>query len=113
VHLFGLEDQVTKKKLYDFCVPQCRPNEWSNFDLMKTLYEYHLQRQTFINIKWYNLFVRWDQNEHNVIELGSELKLLYPPEHQFSDRELGAWLSMLRAAGCTNITPWSHSESEV
>ena len=113
MQLFGLEDQVTKKKLYDFRVPQCCSNEWSNFDLMKTLYEYHLQRRTFINIKWYNLFVRWDQNEHNVIELSSELKLLYPPEHQFSDRERGAWLSILCAAGCTNITPWSHSESEV
>ena len=71
---------------------------------MKKLYDYHLWRRTFVNIEWYNLFVRWDQNEHNVIELGSELKLLYPPEHQFSDRKLGAWLSMFCAARCTNIT---------
>ncbi|UZO23826.1 uncharacterized protein OCT59_016156 [Rhizophagus irregularis] len=54
---------------------------------------------------------KWDQNECNVIELNSELKLLYPPEHQFSDRELGAWLSMLHAAGCSDITPWSHDKS--
>ena len=83
---------------------------------MNKLYEYHLQHRTFANIEWYKLFVRWDQNECNVIELSSELKLLYPPEHQFSDcddRELSAWLSMLRAAGCSDITPWSHSESKV
>ncbi|RGB23971.1 hypothetical protein C1646_773743 [Rhizophagus diaphanus] len=34
-------------------------------------------------------------------------------KHQFSDRELGAWLSLLRATGCSNITPWSNNDSEV
>uniref|UniRef100_U9UH23 Uncharacterized protein n=1 Tax=Rhizophagus irregularis (strain DAOM 181602 / DAOM 197198 / MUCL 43194) TaxID=747089 RepID=U9UH23_RHIID len=110
--LFGLEDQITLQKLNKLRIPQCAPHEWNNFKLMKKLYEYHLQRQTFAKIEWYKLFVRWDQNECNVIELNSELKLLYPPEHQFSDRELGAWLSMLRAAGCSDITPWSHGKSE-
>ncbi|CAB4492779.1 unnamed protein product [Rhizophagus irregularis] len=109
--LFGLEDQITLQKLNKLRIPQCAPHEWNNFKLMKKLYEYHLQRQTFAKIEWYKLFVRWDQNECNVIELNSELKLLYPPEHQFSDRELGAWLSMLRAAGCSDITPWSHDKS--
>ncbi|CAB4410646.1 unnamed protein product [Rhizophagus irregularis] len=109
--LFGLEDQITLQKLNKLRIPQCAPHEWNNFKLMKKLYEYHLQRQTFAKIEWYKLFVRWDQNECNVIELNSELKLLYPPEHQFSDRELGAWLSMLRAAGCSDITPWSHGKS--
>ncbi|GBC10581.1 hypothetical protein RclHR1_09740006 [Rhizophagus clarus] len=46
-------------------------------------------------------------------ELNSELKLLYPPEYQFSDRELSAWLSLLCAAGCSDITPWSHGKSKV
>jgi hypothetical protein len=128
--LFGLEDQVTQQKLYKIRVPQCTSNEWSNFKLMKKLYDYHLQRQTIVNIEWYNLFVRWNhrtivniewynlfvrwnQDECNIIELSSELKKLYPLEYQFSDREMGAWLSMLRAAGCSNITPWPHGESEV
>ncbi|CAB5124315.1 unnamed protein product [Rhizophagus irregularis] len=109
--LFGLEDQITLQKLNKLRIPQCASHEWNNFKLMKKLYEYHLQRQTFAKIEWYKLFVRWDQNECNVIELNSELKLLYPPEHQFSDRELGAWLSMLRVAGCSDITPWSHDKS--
>ncbi|CAB5217189.1 unnamed protein product [Rhizophagus irregularis] len=110
--LFGLEDQITLQKLNKLRIPQCASHEWSNFKLMKKLYEYHLQRQTFAKIEWYKLFVRWDQNECNVIELNSKLKLLYPPEHQFSDRELGAWLSMLCAAGCSDITPWSHGKSK-
>ena len=111
--LFGLEDQVIQQKLSKLNIPQCTSREWSNFNIMKKLYEYHLQRRTSANIKWYNLFIRWNQSEYNIIELSSELKLLYPPDHQFSDRELGAWLSMLRAAGCSNITPWSHDDSEV
>jgi len=45
--------------------------------------------------------------------LNSELKLLYPLEHQFTDREWGVWLSMLCAAGCSDITPWSHGELKV
>ena len=111
--LFGLEDQITQQKLYKIRVPQCASHEWSNFKLMKKLYDYHLRRRTFVNIEWYNLFVRWNQNECNTIELSSELKKLYPPEYQLSDREMGAWLSMLRAAGCSDITPWPHGESEV
>jgi hypothetical protein len=111
--LFGLEDQITQQKLYNIRIPQCASHEWKNFKLMKKLYEYHLWRQTSINIEWYNLFVKWNQNDYNIIELNSELQLLYPPEHQFSDRELGAWLSMLRAAGCSNITPWLRNVSQV
>ena len=111
--LFGLENQATLQILPKLHIPQCTPLEWRDFSLMKQLYEYHLQRRTPSNIKWYNLFVRWSKREHNIIELSSELKLLYPPDYQFTDRELGAWLSMLRAAGCIDITPWTHDDSEV
>ncbi|GES75262.1 hypothetical protein GLOIN_2v1834394 [Rhizophagus clarus] len=110
--LFGLEDQVTLQKLNNLRVPQCVSREWSNFKLMNKLYKYHLQHRTFANIEWYKLFIRWNQNECNVIELNSELKLLYPPEHQFSDRELSAWLSLLRAARCSDITLWSYGKSK-
>ncbi|CAG8434248.1 3253_t:CDS:2 [Diversispora eburnea] len=55
-------------------------------------------------------------NEWNNFEImkkiNSEIKLLYPPEYEFSDCELGAWFSMLRAAGCPNITSWLRDESE-
>ncbi|RGB23972.1 hypothetical protein C1646_676728 [Rhizophagus diaphanus] len=76
--LFGLEDQVTLQKLSKLCILHCTSQEWSNFNLMKKLYEYHLQRRTSANVKWYNLFIRWNQSECNIIELSSELKELYP-----------------------------------
>ncbi|RHZ54903.1 hypothetical protein Glove_421g102 [Diversispora epigaea] len=110
--LFGLEDQIIQQKLNKFRIPRCLPHEWKNFDLMNNLYQYHLRRQSLANINWYNLFIRWNQNENNIIELNSELKLLYPPDYKFSNREIGAWFSMLRATGCFNITPWLQNESE-
>jgi hypothetical protein len=112
MQLFGLENEVILQKLYKMHISQCAFHEWNDFNLMKKLYEYHFRCQTS-SIEWYNLFVKLNKNECNIIELISELKLLYPQGHQFSDCELGAWLSMLRAAGCSNITPWSHNESEV
>jgi hypothetical protein len=111
--LFGLEDEITLQKLQKIRVPQCASHEWSNFKLMKKIFEYHLQRRISANIEWYKLFIEWNKNECNIIELNSELKLLYPFEYQFSERELSAWSSMLRAVGCFNITPWSCNESEV
>ena len=98
-----MEDRVTLQILSKLHILQYTSHEWRDFELINQLYEYHLQCQTS-NVKWYNLFVRWNQNEHNIIELSLELKLLYPPEYQFSDRKLGAWLSMFCAARCTNIT---------
>ncbi|GES80414.1 hypothetical protein GLOIN_2v1834394 [Rhizophagus clarus] len=104
IQLFGLEDKVILQKLCKIHVLQYASHEWDNFNLMKKLYEYHLRCQTS-SIEWYNLFIKWNQNECNIIELTSELKLLYLQGHQFSDRKLGAWLSILRATGCSNITP--------
>ncbi len=90
MQLFRLEDQITQQKLYNYHVSQCFPYKWDNFGLMNSLYEYHLQRWTSANVKWYNLFTKWAQNKHNIIELGSELKLLYSLEYQFSDHEFNA-----------------------
>ena len=108
-----MENQIIQQKLNEFRIPRCLPHEWKNFDLMNNLYQYHLRHQSLANINWYNLFIRWNQNENNIIELNSELKLLYPPDYKFSNREIGAWFSMLRATGCSNITPWSQNESEI
>jgi len=38
---------------------------------------------------------------------------MYPSDHKFSDRELQAWNAMLKAVGCTNITPFSNRISPV
>ncbi|GBC34335.2 hypothetical protein GLOIN_2v1788841 [Rhizophagus irregularis DAOM 181602=DAOM 197198] len=46
IQLFGLEDEVILQKLVKIHISQYASYEWDNFNLMKKLYEYHLQRQT-------------------------------------------------------------------
>ena len=63
------------------------------------------------NVNWECFFKNWSKNM--IIELESALRATYPKGHEFSERELGAWQTMLKAAGATNITPWSCEESQV
>ncbi|CAG8790751.1 18268_t:CDS:2, partial [Cetraspora pellucida] len=93
-------------------VPTCLPKNWSNYELMRFLFDYHLKRRTLADINWHNLFLNWHESQTNIIELYSSLGDIYPPNYQFSDREIGAWCTMLRASGCHNITPWTSEESK-
>ncbi|PKY34149.1 hypothetical protein RhiirB3_532729 [Rhizophagus irregularis] len=69
------------KKLEFWKNSKCQPFQWSNKELMNSLYEYYLKRQTIVGINWLQLF-----------------------KH---DREMQAWSSMLKAAGCTDIIPFN------
>ncbi|CAG8510644.1 8115_t:CDS:2 [Gigaspora rosea] len=53
------------------------------------------------------------ENDCQIIELQSQLALLYPDSYIFSEREIQAWRAMLCATGCINITPFGKEESEV
>ncbi|UZO14704.1 uncharacterized protein OCT59_006153 [Rhizophagus irregularis] len=86
IQLFGLENSFTRKFIQENSKPTCSPDNWHNFPLLKSVFDYNLKRRTLAN--------------------------LYPSEYEFSDRELRAWKTTLRAAGCHNITPWSSHESE-
>ncbi|UZO17066.1 uncharacterized protein OCT59_008428 [Rhizophagus irregularis] len=79
---------------------------------MKSLYDYHLKRRTISNLNWHQFFLDWLEQESPVVELYSQLQILYPKNHKFGDRELRARQSMLRDAGSHNVTPWSNKESE-
>ncbi|CAG8671197.1 10207_t:CDS:2, partial [Gigaspora rosea] len=46
-----------------------------------------------------------------IIELREKLNQLYPPQYVFNERELCAWKTMLKASGCTNITPFKKDDS--
>lgn len=79
---------------------------------MNSLYEYHLKRRTIVGINWLQLFKQWESGG-NIIEINTILTNLYPKNYQFSDREMQAWSSMLKAAGCTDITPFNSEVSPV
>ena len=111
--LFGLEHEVTQSMLQQDRIPTCTPNDWNNQESMKLLFDYYLRRRAMANIEWYSFFRTWLLQKNNIMEIHLELKKIYPTNYKMSDRELQAWHSMLRAAGCTNITPFTSNISPV
>ncbi|CAG8666372.1 16494_t:CDS:2, partial [Dentiscutata heterogama] len=112
IQLFGLENPEVQSFIRQYHVLSCLPNNWPDYALMKFFFDYHLKRRTLADINWHTLFLNWHKDQNNIIELYSSLESLYPPDYQFSDREIGAWHAMLRACGCHNVTPWTPEESQ-
>ena len=111
--LFGLDNIIVQDFIKKYKVPKCTPDEWDNFSLMKNLYDYNLKRRAFANIEWHKFFTNWLEKESTVIELFSQLEIIYQKNYAIKERELYAWQAMLRASGCHNITPWTQDESKV
>ncbi|PKK56211.1 hypothetical protein RhiirC2_800515, partial [Rhizophagus irregularis] len=55
----------------------------------------------------------WVKTENPIIELEPALHAIYPKGYEFSERELSAWQTMLKAIDAINITPWLSEESKV
>ena len=102
--LFGIDNQIIQSLNQKQKSLTCSPQEWKNDFIMKSLFDFHLRRRTIININWHQLFVKWKEQESPLIELYKELHNMYPKNHQFSIRELGAWQTFLNAAGAHNVT---------
>ncbi|CAJ0649377.1 6248_t:CDS:2, partial [Entrophospora sp. SA101] len=62
---------------------------------------------------WHKFFTNWLEKESTVIELFSQLEIIYQKNYAIKERELYAWQAMLRASGCHNITPWTQDESKL
>ena len=77
-------------------------------------FEKHLKRKiSVVRLNWHRFFIEWKEQESNIIELMVHLKPLYPPDYEFTDRELRAWRKMMKSVGCTNITPYKRQELKV
>ena len=72
-----------------------------------------MRKRTLSNIDWQQFFQLWLTQKSTIIELREMLKKIYPPDYLYSERELRAWRAMLKAAGCTEVTPFSKDQSEV
>nr|CAG8640467.1 12107_t:CDS:2 [Entrophospora candida] len=110
--LFGLEHPMTQKILLETKVPKCTPVSWNNEKIMNEIFNYHLKKRTISDIDWEHFFQSWQQQKSPIIELHGKLKKLYPINYLFDVRELRAWRAMLRATGCSEITPFSIDKSE-
>ncbi|RHZ89316.1 hypothetical protein Glove_16g30 [Diversispora epigaea] len=108
--LFGLEHTYTQSILQQLSIPRCQPSQWNDEEIMNGLYEYHFKRRTIANVNWLQLFKEWE-SWGNIFEINTVLVRLYPKNHKFSNQKMQAWNSMLKAAGCTNITPFNNDIS--
>src|SRR6266498_349948 len=111
--LFDLDNPITKNLIQRHQIPKCTLDDWNNESILKRLFDYHVKRRTTANANWKLFFTNWAKSENPIIEFEPALCAIYPKEHEFSERELGAWQTMLKAVGAMNITPWSYEESQV
>jgi hypothetical protein len=109
----GLDNDTTKIILCELKALTCTPEEWEDEALMQKIFDYCLKKKTIANINWYNFFYQWHKQDSSIIELCSFLEKMYPIGHKCSDRELQAWNAMLKAVGCTNVTPFNNKISPV
>ncbi|RHZ62731.1 hypothetical protein Glove_335g14 [Diversispora epigaea] len=112
IQLFELDNPITKNLIQQHKIPKCTLNDWNNEDILQQLFNYHVKRRTIANVDWKFFFKTWNESENPVIELELSLCTIYPSGYEFSERELGAWKTMLHAIGATNITLWSQEESK-
>ncbi|CAB4435616.1 unnamed protein product [Rhizophagus irregularis] len=111
--LFGIEHPITINVLKNYeKLPICSVNEWDNIEIITQAFEQHLKRRTIADLNWHKFFIEWKEQESSIIEFMTHLKPLYPPNYEFTDRELRAWRKMMKSVGCTNITPYKKEESK-
>ena len=113
--LFGINHPTTIDALENYAErPICNITEWSNVQIMTQAFEQSLKRKIAIaDINWYQFFIKWREQKTSIIEFITHLRQIYPPNYQFSDRELSSWRGMMKRVGCTNITPHKKKESKV
>ncbi|RHZ82683.1 hypothetical protein Glove_105g11 [Diversispora epigaea] len=108
IMVFGLD--ISKNESWMGAGEGCQLSQWNDEEIMNDLYEYHLKRRTIANVNWLQLFKEWE-SWGNIFEINTVLVRLYLKNHKFSDQEMQAWNSMLKAVGCTNITPFNNDIS--
>ena len=72
-----------------------------------------MKKRALTSINWKNLFIKWQNQESNIIELTQQLKEMYPTGYVIKEREFRAWKAFLHHAGCTRITPFEKEKSKV
>lgn len=110
--LFGLEHNEIKLVIDREKIPYCTTDDWQNEEIMNKIFNYHLKKRVLTSINWKNIFIEWQNQKSNIIELTQKLKEIYPVGYIIKDREFRAWKALLRHTGCTRITPFK-KESEV
>jgi hypothetical protein len=113
IDLFGINQPQVQSFIQTKCVLKCLPDEWNDISKMESLWNHYLKKCTIASVPWNKIFTKWYNDKKTIIEITSALKKIYPPNHEFKEREMRAWRTMLSHTGCTNITPYSNDISTV
>ena len=88
--LFRLDNQVIQQILFKHRGPTCKPENWNDYQIIKTLFDYYLKQKTIANINWHNFFTSWLHDRITIIEINSKLKAIYPISYEFDNHEKNA-----------------------
>jgi hypothetical protein len=113
--LFGLCNQLVIQTIQTYInTPYCKLGNWNDIQIMTYAFEKCLKRRiSVVNLNWYLFFTKWKQQSTTIIEFTSHIASIYPKDFEITNTILGAWRSMMRYVGCTNITPYKKKESNV
>ena len=115
--LYGLCDQLVIQSIRKYMnTPYCKSCDWNNIQIMTRAFEKYLKRKISVvdvDLNWYRFFVKWKEQQTTIIEFTSHLASIYPVNYEITNTILGAWRTMMRYVGCTDITPYKKSESSV
>ncbi|RHZ86975.1 hypothetical protein Glove_41g97 [Diversispora epigaea] len=107
------EEPQTQHFIQILHIPSCTLNDWNDGDLMESIFAYHFKCRISTCINWQEFFNQWLIGLSTIIELKTQLKKLYPSNHEINAREFRAWKAMLRNVGCEEITPFEKDQSQV
>jgi hypothetical protein len=113
-HIFGITHETTQNLLQSEVVT-CKPDEWNNHEKLTKVFNRHIKSRKLPNtiVNWSQLFHDWYKQESSIVQFPSILAKIYPEDYKLQDKELRAWRAMFKACGCSNITPFSHEESQI
>ncbi|PKK56639.1 hypothetical protein RhiirC2_799605, partial [Rhizophagus irregularis] len=113
--LFGITNLYVQQELEKLAKNNsitCTSNDWNNIDILNLVFKQHIKTRKISSpfSDWTKLFTNWYKQNNTIIQFPDILFQIYPTNYHFQEKELGAWRAMLRASGCTNITPFTKKQ---
>ncbi|CAG8833976.1 15005_t:CDS:2, partial [Gigaspora margarita] len=86
--LFGLKYKQIKSEIYNEQALACNVENWQKEPIMKRLFNYYLKKFIVASIEWKSLFINWQNQDSNLIELTTQLKKIYQSGYTIKNRGL-------------------------
>lgn len=115
--LFGLEDSCVQQEISKTLENiTCSSEDWSKPGILEQIFDRHIRvrKTSRCNLlQWQDFFINWKDSENSILTFDQILQALYPLTYDIPNNERCAWRAMLKACGCTNVTPFSKKVSSI